>query len=930
MTDRLDEQPLRVARRWLRTGAAGLLCCGLALSACAGTAGAAGASAVGGTAGAASASAVAGTAGARRSGDVALQLSFDPGSDVRLSGERFVAATRARGAAVNDVLARHRVVRVERLFEQSEASLDAGRARLLAAGNRDVPDLTRHFRIVASDGAERDGLVAELSSLAGVDSVMPEPRPAPPPATPSFVARQRYRNAAPVGIDVGAIAGMSGGRGAEAKIVDIEYSWNFEHEDLAAAAAALIPNGTPLDPFDDDDHGTAVLGELIATDNAFGVTGLATGSGIGVVNASSTAGYTLPNAVNVARQSLQPGDVILIEQQAYGIAGTGSEIDPFVPSEYWDAVYDAVRLATQSGIVVVEAAGNGGVDLDLAAYGSPFPGGKADSGAIVVGAGAGSGVPGLTCPGTANARLGFSTYGSRVDLQGWGQCVTTTGYGSLYSADGRNAYYRAAFNGTSSASPIVAAAAALYSSVFQRATGGRAPTPLAIRNRLVATGTAQAASPAGHIGPLPNLLAALTGFDFTAPTVSVSGGPSGPTADPTPTFEFTASEAGSAFECRVDVAAFSSCDSPYTPPALGDGVHTFEVKATDTALNPGDPTVRPFTVDTIAPVASIAASPPVTGPAPTFTVSASEPAVTLACRAGTPLVPGVFAPCTSPHTTAPLADGAAVFAVQATDAAGNAGPVAARAFTVDGVAPAVSIGDGPSGTTTTATPTFTFSSSDASVTFACRAGSAPAGGAFSACSSPYTTPALADGAAVFEVRATDTVGNVGPVASRAFTVAVPVPPPPPPPPPPPVAPPASPPPPPVLPGVPPPPPVPPPAPSVQRALPPEIGPGTRLTVGAPASGAVRLTRPRIACPAVAPSCTVVARARRVAPGSPQIATSTTTIAAGKSATIRFTLSRTARTALRRAGRLNARVTITARHADQARTRTVRLTITRKR
>ena len=62
-----------------------------------------------------------------------------------------------------------------------------------------------------------------------------------------------------------------------------------------------------------------------------------------------------------------------------------------MPVEYLAAVYDAIKLATQSGIIVVEAAGNGGVDLDAPAYGAPFPDGKADSGAIIVGAGSGDG-----------------------------------------------------------------------------------------------------------------------------------------------------------------------------------------------------------------------------------------------------------------------------------------------------------------------------------------------------------------------------------------------------------------------------------------------------------------------------------------------------------------------------------------------------------
>ena len=86
--------------------------------------------------------------------------------------------------------------------------------------------------------------------------------------------------------------------------------------------------------------------------------------------------------------------------------------------------------------------------------------------------------------------------------------------------------------------------------------------------------------------------------DTTPPDTTISGGPSGTTADSTPTFEFT-SEPGATFQCRIDAAAFSSCSSPITVAALTDGAHTFEVRATDAASNT-DPTpaTRTFTVDT--------------------------------------------------------------------------------------------------------------------------------------------------------------------------------------------------------------------------------------------------------------------------------------------------------------------------------------------
>jgi subtilisin family serine protease len=627
----------------------------------------------------------AGAVSAAPRADSTVQVSFDAAARVRLRGRRFVAS--AGGAdtdALNDVVGRPSVVDVERVIEDSEADVDGTRRRLLGGGSRNVPDLNRHYRIVTADAAARDGLLAALLPLEIVDEVIREPRPAPPPASPSYVSDQRYRGAAPAGIGASGPATRAGGLGEQAKIIDVEYSWNQSHEDLAKAAqpGAVIANGTPIDPFANKDHGTAVLGELIGTANGFGVTGLAAGSSIGMVNAYSTSGDTLANAVDLARRSLAPGDVILIEQQASGVSGSGGESEPYVPVEYVPSVYDAIKVATQSGIIVVEAAGNGGVNLDGSAYAQPFPQGKPDSGAIIVGAGSGD----SSCSAVANSRLSFSTYGSRVNLQGWGKCVTTTGYGVLFDG-GPNARYTSAFSGTSSASPIVAAAAALYSSVFEAETG-TPPSPRHVRSRLVATGTPQGSGTVGNVGPLPNLVAALSGYDGAPPTVVLTG-PSGPTNDTTPTFAFTASEPGVTFECRVGgEASFSACTSPRSLAAMGENEQgTFEVRATDVAFNAGPIVRRDVVVDTVAPTVTIDTGPsgPTSTATPTFGFSSADASATFACRTRTALDPGTFEPCSSPHTTAPLPDGARVFEVRASDAAANAGPLASREFSVVGV-----------------------------------------------------------------------------------------------------------------------------------------------------------------------------------------------------------------------------------------------------
>jgi hypothetical protein len=158
----------------------------------------------------------------------------------------------------------------------------------------------------------------------------------------------------------------------------------------------------------------------------------------------------------------------------------------------------------------VAAAGNGNMNLDDPKCDRKYDRTFRDSGAILVGAGG----TGVGCLGdtTARSKLDFSTYGSRVDVQGWGSCIWTTGYGDGYndtdvSAD-QNKWYTKSFSGTSGASPIVAGAAANIQGIAMKAFG--APlSPKDLRQLLVDTGTPQVGDTTTKIGPLVNLRRAI-------------------------------------------------------------------------------------------------------------------------------------------------------------------------------------------------------------------------------------------------------------------------------------------------------------------------------------------------------------------------------------------------------------------------------------
>jgi Bacterial Ig-like domain len=94
--------------------------------------------------------------------------------------------------------------------------------------------------------------------------------------------------------------------------------------------------------------------------------------------------------------------------------------------------------------------------------------------------------------------------------------------------------------------------------------------------------------------------------DAPGPAVSVTSGPTGPTADPRPTFGFSSPDSSATFSCSIDTGTpdFGTCsgeDSDQPGTDLTDGPYTFRVKATDPAGNSTTAT-RSFSVDTQAPV----------------------------------------------------------------------------------------------------------------------------------------------------------------------------------------------------------------------------------------------------------------------------------------------------------------------------------------
>ena len=258
--------------------------------------------------------------------------------------------------------------------------------------------------------------------------------------------------------------------------VDIERGWRYTHQDFPPRVHVNNPDpvGTLIgsNVAMGQRHGTQTIGVAVGVDHqgaGLGMVGVVPGASLlGVasrVSDDGTDAWRLTAAIVAALDVMTPGDVLLIEVETAGGAEGG------FPVEVDDHHFDAVRLASSLGMVVIEPAGNGWTGPGPTEHAHnlddpipPRPGNITtpvlnrgdpaftDSGAVMVASCAST-----TQPAGGHERQPKSSYGSRIDCYGWGEDVT-----SPYT-DGANpdTDYSGYFGGTSSASAIIAGAALL-------------------------------------------------------------------------------------------------------------------------------------------------------------------------------------------------------------------------------------------------------------------------------------------------------------------------------------------------------------------------------------------------------------------------------------------------------------------------------------
>jgi hypothetical protein len=150
--------------------------------------------------------------------------------------------------------------------------------------------------------------------------------------------------------------------------------------------------------------------------------------------------------------------------------------------------------------------------------------------------------------------------------------------------------------------------------------------------------------------------------------------------------------------------------------------------------------------------------------------ASGDPDASFDCKLDRPGVPGGYVACGGPLDKSEgygglTTNGSYTFTVRAKDPTGNIGAIDTRTWTVDTVAPSLSLGGGPAqgSTTNQAGATFNIAIGDGSVS--CTLDGAPRGCA----PGNVVLSSLADGPHTFSVSATDAAGNTN-SASRTWTV----------------------------------------------------------------------------------------------------------------------------------------------------------------
>lgn len=223
-------------------------------------------------------------------------------------------------------------------------------------------------------------------------------------------------------------------------------------------------------------------------------------------------------------------------------------------------------------------------------------------------------------------------------------------------------------------------------------------------------------------------------------------------------------------QCRKDSGIYEPCSQSLAMSALTEGNHSLAVLASDKAGNVSQPLMAGFTVDLTPPTLQFNSTPPslTADLEGRFTFSGVDALSGLArfeCKSSDA---APWQTCTSPISNT-YVEGVHRVSVRAIDNVGNVSNPIQYQWTIDRTAPSVRITRSPNAYTNVRVASLEFSAvpgSEPIARFECSID----GGAFAACSSPYTSAALNDGRHEFSVRGYDAANNVSQPAMASWVV----------------------------------------------------------------------------------------------------------------------------------------------------------------
>jgi len=429
-----------------------------------------------------------------------LGLPYTPGAESALGpddADAFVAISDLMGVALT--LIPSFKLPVEELGDLMAAARQGG---------IEPPDLFSFFGVTCPEDVAED-VQAALETLPFVlraGAILATELPAWTVAADPLTRAQFHLRRAPTGVDAFATWVLPGGGGLGIRAADVEGAWDLTHPDLIG-----VERLAPFSTADASavDHGTFCVGLLGGASNSAFTTGVAPTAQVAV---STLTDPGTPEAILRAARHVGRGGVVLIEA---AVSRTLAGRTPDAPIEHNIPEWAAIRTATSLGVLVVEPAGNGSVDLDTDPLFSHISNPALDSGALMVAAG-----ENIT-NGPAWTISLFSTRGARIDCFGPGERILAP------SSNPANADRVDRFDGTSPASAIIAGVAVTVQGLALQATGQRlTAAELHARLRDRTNGTAPT-PPTTPIGIMPDLatLAAGLGLRRIPPVSALVTGP---------------------------------------------------------------------------------------------------------------------------------------------------------------------------------------------------------------------------------------------------------------------------------------------------------------------------------------------------------------------------------------------------------------------